>query len=271
MLPEAIKSEIYDLIVKIIEEYNKNNEKTNMVSEINEPISFKDFCEKYMLVDYNTVKLKYNQVKMFHSVENCNHTIINKYRQAGSTLFLLYYSFYKCLIKSNCKILLCGLYNNSDIFNEISRINFNKIRINGDSKIAFKNGSTITLKRINNLKEDNLISKKYDIIILDELFDFTNINLNFIIPTLNVNGKCIIVSTPKKDSYFNKLAVDAFNKINSFKYIKLNWFEDENFNKDLKIDINGEHQNEFINKKKKLLGYNFIDEEIFGKVFLTEK
>lgn len=251
-----------------------NNKKTDIISPqyaLDKSITFEEYCQKYVKV-WDTEKqvltsliLTNNQTKTYNHIENNKHSVINKYRQAKITTLLSAYSVYKTLSQPNINIGYFGVSNNSVIFEDYFPHDLKyAIKNKTTKRIELHNGSKIIFNNI--LNESNLIGVGYDIIILDEAAFFNN--FHYIKTYLKLNGQLIISSTPKRNSDFNKLCIDAFENINySFNYLKLNWFDDINFNKNAKIDINGNVSNEWL-KEKTIKGFSkeMIEEEILGLV-----
>ena len=86
-----------------------------------------------------------------------------------------------------------------------------------DNSLRFKNGSIIYFVDAQNA--DTKIGGNLDILVISEMATIKNKNiLLYLIPSvMNVNGKIILVSTPRFASYFNELLEDVKN-------IKL-WFK----------------------------------------------
>ena len=286
-LPEAlrikIKEELSNNIDKILDKYSYSykeiiidDNKTDIFPPqytLDKSITFEEYCQKYIKV-WNNVKvdripfkLTSNQHKTYSYIENNKFSIINQYRQAGLTTLLSNYSVYKALSTPNITIGYFGVSKNHlrDVFKHIVPFELEcSVKRQTVDLIEFYNGSKIMFKI---LTENALIGINCDLIILDNyaFFNYNNI-IESLISRLKPNGSIIISSTPKKDSNFNKICIDAYEDKNDFKYLKLNWFDDEIFNQNIKIDINGVKKNDWSTKILNHSGKERFEEEVLGLV-----
>jgi hypothetical protein len=235
-------------------------------------ITFEQFCQKHIKVwdkcksEYKNFELLHNQHKTYNHIENNKFSIINQYRQGGMSSLFSTYSIYKAITIPNISISYYGFSKGHiiDVFKDkISDELIYLIKNNSNDRIEFNNDSKIIFKSFNS----NVIGEGSDIIILDN-YAYVNdrIDLKTIYSPLKNSAKLIISSSPKKDSEFNKLCVDAFENKNNFKYLKLDWFDDERFNQNLKIDINGVKNNDWSTKIKDCYGTIDFNENVLGLV-----
>ncbi len=252
-----------------------NNKNNNIISPqyiLDKSITFEEYCQKYVKVwnkvesEYIPFKFLHNQHKTYTHIENNKFSIINQYRQEGMTTLLSNYSVYKALSNPNITIGYFGVSKDHlrDVFKNIVPFELQcSIKRQTIDSIEFYNGSKIIFKF---LTENNLVGVGVNIMLLDNYAFFNNITIENIYRHLKINGQLIISSTPIKDSDFNKLCVDAFENINDFKYLKLNWFDDERFNQHIKVDINGVKYNDWSRNILNHSGKERFEEEVLGLV-----
>ncbi len=274
-----IKEELSNNIDEILDKYSytykeiiDNEVIISPQYTLDSTITFEEYCQKYVKV-WNNVKVNHipfkltsNQHKTYTHIETNKLSIVNQYRQEGMTTLLSNYSVYKALSNPNITIGYFGVSKDHlrDVFKNIVPFELQcSIKRQTLDSIEFYNGSKIIFKF---LTENNLVGVSVNIMLLDNYAFFNNVDVVDIYSCLKLNGSIIISSTPKKDSKFNKMCVDAFENINGYKYLKLNWFDDERFNQNLKIDINNIKNNDWSTTILKQCGKNLFEEEVLGLV-----
>lgn len=91
-----------------------------------------------------------------------------------------------------------------------------EMKRNGGSRVEIYNGATVHFLNDKRQHDD------YDILVLDE-FAFHGMSRQELDELTAHNGRIIISSTPKKDSLFNSLAIDAMNQKNALSACVAHW------------------------------------------------
>jgi hypothetical protein len=225
------------------DEHQKCIDDKSRVYMIEKFLTTYDFTVK----DFVPIKPFDEQKHILEIYSKSNKTIISKYRQSGITTISCAYVACESILNNNydCAVITCNTEHGLNLINKIKtfieqipncfyREKQNIFQIKTHKKLKLSNGSNIyTVKTLN-----DLIAKSPNLIIFDEMSYIENNKKLYDYLEIIPNVKCIIYSTPNKNDVVFKHIFESDE--NGYTKVKINWFNDPRYNKELKwVNENG--------------------------------
>jgi hypothetical protein len=203
------------------------------------------------------------QERLFYHLEKEKWTILAKFRQGGFTNTALAWALCKCIWEPHSSVLMLTKTDREaiatkgvvDFFMSQLPTSINrKISRSTAHEIEFDNGSHICVQSPHATR-----GKSANLLIIDEAAFINDMREHWTavypVTSSSKDGKTIVLSTPKKGSWFNQTYKDAKEGKNSFKVFETNYLEHPDY-----------ADKEWVKEMKKQLGPSF-KEEVLAKVY----